>query len=136
MRKLALLLSLVLLCTMLCACQEKTAQIYAYLDDDLSLAEQRAVVTKVCAIDHVLEVQHVTAEEALETFKAQHEDEASFDAIDVTYFSDRIIVTVEADAADLVAEELEQLDGVAYIQIMQVPAKSDQFFAWIQEQLQ
>lgn len=116
MKKKILVISLLVLGVLLCACKANgPVQIYAYLDSDLPEFEQRAVVSKIQQVPGVLETEYISAAEALEEFVDHHQDKAAFSGVDASDLCGRVVVTVSAPAADSVAAQIEKIEGVAEV---------------------
>lgn len=84
----------------------------AYVSEDLTEPEARALSVQILEIDGIVDATFVTAEEALEEFKAQQEDADAFAAIDASVLRHRYEITVEKGELDAVVKELEKIEGI------------------------
>lgn len=94
----------------------KTNEVMAYIDEDLSYAEAQTIETKIRQIDNVYEANLVSREEALENFVADHDGDPAFSGVDAEDLRHRVVVTLEDnDLMEQTVGELESIEGVAKI---------------------
>ena len=95
----------------------KTNEIVAFVDPELSVAEARSIGTKINQLDNVYEAKFITREQALENFKADHKDDPStFDGVDADVLRHRYQVILENnELMEATAEELEKTPGIAEV---------------------
>ena len=132
MKKFSIFVILLLLSVLLCACGEETAVITAYLDADLSAAEQRSVATAIMRIPDVEATVYVSAEEAWEQFLEAQENKEAFAGVEADDLRNRILITVSTSDLDALAEEISEIEGVEDVQLPLDPT----FFAKIGALLQ
>lgn len=87
----------------------------AYVSEELTEPEARSLSVQILQIDGIWEATFVTAEEALEEFKAQQEDPDAFADIDASVLRHRYEITVEKGKLEAVVEELEKIEGIAEV---------------------
>ena len=133
MKKITLVMILLVLSVLLCACKEGSGQVCAYLNSDLSEAEQRSVAAEINQLPGVQTTEYVTAEEALEDFVESHEDSSAFSGVDTTYLRSRVIMTVNSADVDGVVAQLAQIDGVDKVIVPTAPSVWDRLGFWLQE---
>ena len=73
----------------------KTNEILAYVDADLSDAEARSIGTKINMLDNVLQANFVSREEALEDFIKDHDYDPSFNGLEATDLRHRFVIVLE-----------------------------------------
>ncbi len=95
----------------------KTNEIMAYVDSELSDAEARSVGTKINQVPNVLQSTFVPREEALKDFIAQHEDESEyFTDVLASDLRHRFVVTLEDNTLmEQTKERIEGIPGVAKV---------------------
>ena len=94
----------------------KTNEVVAYVDEDLSISEARSISTKFVPIDNILDATFKTSEEALEEFIADHPDDDAFDGVDASYLRHRYeIVLKDNNRIKDTVQQLESIDGVAKV---------------------
>lgn len=93
---------------------EKENEMLAFVDEDLSDAKARELQTQLEAVPNVSEVEFITREEAMQSFKDSYENQSLFEDIDPTVFRDRYVIHLDDIAlmADT-QKNLEAIDGVA-----------------------
>ena len=94
---------------------EKESYVVAYVLEDLTEPEARSLSVQILQIDGIWEATFVTAEEALEEFKAHQEDADAFADVDASYLRHRYEITVESGKLDGVVKELEKIEGIAEV---------------------
>lgn len=87
-------------------------EIIAYVCNDLSDAEKKALSTKIAQIRGVKNVQFVTAEQALESFFAHHENNDAFSGVDASYIRARYIITIETEKEQQIISQIEEIAGI------------------------
>ena len=92
----------------------KTSEILAYVDSDLSDAEARSIGTKINQLDNVLQSTFVSREEALEDFVADHDGDSAFSGVQASDLRHRYVVTLEDNMQMKQTDaQLKQLPGIA-----------------------
>ena len=94
-----------------------------------------AVEAAINQLDGVLLTEYVTAEEVLEDFLGNHEDESAFAGLDSDFLRDRIHITVDTSAEETVVAELEQIQGVEDISVTPRPTLMTRLGFWLQDRL-
>ena len=74
---------------------ESDNTILAYVHENVSEAEARAIEPNLLTIPNISTATFVTRQEAFETFIGRHEDEGRFGDIDYTVFRHRFVIFVE-----------------------------------------
>lgn len=133
MKKITLVMILLVLSVLLCACKEGSGQVCAYLNRDLSEAEQRSVATAINQLPGVQTAEYVTAEEILGDFVESHADRSVFSGVDTNYLRSRVIVTVKAADVDGVVAQLGQIQGVDKVLVSSTPSVWMRLGFWLQE---
>lgn len=87
-------------------------EITAYVSNDLSDAEKKALGTKIAQIRGVKNVQFVTAEQALESFVADHENKDAFSGIGAIYLRARYLITIETEKEQQIISQIEEISGI------------------------
>lgn len=95
--------------------QPGTKEVVAYIFDDLSEAEARAISAQFNNIPGVISAEFVSREQALDDFMGYQEDEAAFAGVDASFLRHRYIITVASDQWPAVCEQLEQISGIEEI---------------------
>ena len=91
----------------------KTNEVMVYVDASLSDAEAKSVGTKINQVDNVYRAKFITRQEALEDFKADHQDDSSFDGVVAEDLRHRFSVTLEDNSKiDETIAALEKVPGV------------------------
>ncbi|MBQ2927799.1 MAG: permease-like cell division protein FtsX [Oscillospiraceae bacterium] len=92
----------------------KTSEILAYVDSDLSDAEARSIGTKINQLDNVLQSTFVSREEALEDFIADHDGDSAFSGVQASDLRHRYVVILEDNLLMKQTDaQLKQLPGIA-----------------------
>ena len=112
MKKVIVLIMLLVLSLLLCACKERTVQAYAIFDDDLTQLQEQQIVAEINRLAGVHASEYVTAEDTLESLIETYGDHEIFDGVDVDSLHGHVIVTVSSADADDVLDEIEDIDGV------------------------
>lgn len=94
---------------------EKESYVVAYVSEELTEPEARSLSVQILQIDGIWEATFVTAEEALEEFKAHQEDPDAFADVDASYLRHRYEITVESGKLDGVVKELKKIEGIAEV---------------------
>ena len=91
----------------------KTSEILAYVDSDLSDAEARSIGTKINLLDNVLQSTFVSREEALEDFIADHDGDSAFSGVQASDLRHRYVVSLEDNTKmKQTDEQLKQMPGI------------------------
>ena len=91
----------------------KTNEIVAYVNSDLTDAEARSIGTKINQLENVHRAIFKTREEALNDFIADHEGDKAFGGLVPSDLRHRYVVVLEDN--ELMAETVAQLEGIAGI---------------------
>ena len=94
----------------------KTNEIMAYIDSDLSDAEARSIGTRINQIENIYESKFVSRQTALEEFVSDHQDDAAFSGLVPEDLRHRYVIVLENNElmADTVAR-LENIPGVVKV---------------------
>ncbi len=91
----------------------KTNEVLAYVDEDLSDAEARSVGTLINRIDNVSQSTFVSREQALEDFIADYENPEAFEGTDATTLEHRFVVVLKDNRKlDETVAALKGISGV------------------------
>jgi len=71
---------------------EQQSEVLAFVDETYTEADARALEAAVRATDNVREVKFITRGEAMESYKAQFEDQSIFETVDESVLRDRYVV--------------------------------------------
>ncbi len=94
----------------------KTNEILAIVDSELSDAEARSIGTKINKLDNVYQAQFKSKKEALEDFKKDHQDDPAFGGVDESFLRHRYVVVLEDNALmDETAAQLEEIPGIVKV---------------------
>ena len=95
----------------------KTNEVVAYVDSELSDAEAKSVGTKINRIGNVLKSEFVSREEALKVFIQDHSDEKdAFAGVVAEDLRHRFVVTLEDnELLDQTVDLIEAIPGVAKV---------------------
>ena len=88
----------------------KTNEILAYVDSDLSDAEARSIGTKINQIPNIYQADFKSREKALEEFVADHQDDPAFGGLVPTDLRHRFVIVLENN--ELMAETVEQIEMI------------------------
>ena len=88
----------------------KTNEILAYVDSELSDAEARSIGTKINQVKNVYLSEFKSRETALEEFVADHQNDPAFGGLVPTDLRHRYVVTLENN--ELMAETVQQLETI------------------------
>lgn len=135
MKKFLCFLCVVMLCSLLCACQAKSAEMIVYLDDTLTEIEERAVAAEILQIEGVHSADFVSNEEALEEFLSNYADEEAFAGVEASDLRSRYVVEVSGADVDAVTAQLLEIDGIADVKTAGEISKAVVIGAWIQEKI-
>ena len=135
MKKVGILVILLLLGTLLCACSRNTTEVIAYLDENLTEIEQKAVVASINQIPDIQSTVYVTAEEALAQFLESHKSDDAFAGIEAGDLRDRIVITVSTADQDAIAAQILEIEGVSDVASQMKPSFFVMVGAWVQELL-
>ena len=73
----------------------KTNEILAYVDGDMSDAEARSIGTRINTLDNVLQANFISREEALSDFIKDHDYDPSFNGLEATDLRHRFVIVLE-----------------------------------------
>lgn len=91
----------------------KTSEILAYADSDLSDAEARSLGTSINALDNVLQSTFVSREDALRNFVNDYDDDTVFNGIQADDLRHRFVVVLEDNSKmEEVDEALKNIPGI------------------------
>jgi len=94
----------------------KTNEILAYVDSDLTDAEARSIGTRINQIENVYKAEFMSRETALEQFVADHQDDMAFSGLVPDDLRHRYVITLESNELmeDTVAR-LENIPGIVKV---------------------
>ena len=111
----------------------KTNEVLAYVDEDLSDAEARSVGTVINRIDNVAQANFVHREQALEEFIAEYEDPSVFVGTEADTLEHRFVVVLKDNRKlDETITALKNVPGVVDVKAFQELAQG---FSTIQDVL-
>ena len=94
----------------------KTNEILAFVDENLSAAEARSIGTKINQLPNIYKAQFVSREKALEDFKADHNNDPAFSGVEADFLRHRYVVTLEDNALmEETAARLEAIPGIVKV---------------------
>lgn len=88
----------------------KTNEVLAFVDANLSDAEARSVGTQINVIPNVYESRFVTREEALTRFIEAHQNDNAFSGVDATVLRHRYSITLEDNSK--IEETIAAIEGI------------------------
>jgi cell division transport system permease protein len=94
---------------------EQENEIVAFVDENYTETQARALQSKVEAVDHVASAEFVSRQQAMDTFMEDY-DQTIMEGIDESVFRDRFIVHLD-DISQManVRTELEQIEGIVKV---------------------
>ena len=103
---------------------ENENQMVAFVNEDMSDEEARAMEAELLAIDNVAEVRFVTREEAMINFLDRYDDNSLFEDVDSSVFRNRYLIYVEEIAfMEQTQNDIAGVYGVAKINALLKVAK-------------
>ena len=95
---------------------QKENAILAFVDENLSDTEARALQSSVERVDGVSDCSFVSREEAKESYVQQFDDDGLYSDVEANVFRHRYVVHLDDKAnLDQVAEQIEQVEGIVKI---------------------
>ena len=95
---------------------ESQNEMLAFVNENVSETDARALETQITSIDNVSKVEFETREQAMEEFKKGYENSTLFDDIDATVFRDRYIVYLnDISKMEQTKADIEKVDGIANV---------------------
>ena len=95
---------------------ESQNEMLAFVNENVSETDARALETQITSIDNVSKVEFETREQAMEEFKKGYENSSLFDDIDATVFRDRYIVYLnDISKMEQTKADIEKVDGIANV---------------------
>ena len=88
----------------------KTNEILAYVDSDLSDAEARSIGTKINILDNVYDAKFKSRETALQEFVAAHEDDPAFGGLTASDLRHRFVIVLEDN--EQMAQTVAQIEAI------------------------
>ena len=88
----------------------KTNEILAYVDSELTDAEARSIGTRINQIENVHKAEFKSREKALEEFIADHQDDPAFGGLIPTDLRHRYVVVLENN--ELMEDTVERLEAI------------------------
>lgn len=88
----------------------KTNEIMAYVDSELTDAEARSIGTRINQIENVYKAEFMSRENALEEFVADHQDDPAFSGLIPEDLRHRYVIVLENN--ELMAETVDQLESI------------------------
>ena len=93
---------------------EQDNEILAFVDEDLSDDEVKAIQTRLEALDNISSVTFLSREEAFDNFKAEYEDSSRFDDLPDTTLRHRYVIHLEDLALmESTAADIRAVNGIA-----------------------
>ena len=93
---------------------EQDNEILAFVEDDLSDEEARAIGTRLEAVSNVSSVTFVTRQQAFESFKAEYDDDTRFDDLPDTTLRHRYVIHLEdLSLMETTAQDIKAINGIA-----------------------
>ena len=92
---------------------ETQNEMLAFVDEDYTEAQAKAIEPKLEAINNVSKVEYVTREQAMENFKKDYKNSSLFEGIDSSVFRDRYVVYLKD--ISLMQETQAQIEKVTGI---------------------
>ena len=93
---------------------EQDNEILAFVDEDLSDDEAKAIQTRLEALDNISSVTFLSREEAFDNFKAEYEDSSRFDDLPDTTLRHRYVIHLEDLALmESTAADIRAVNGIA-----------------------
>lgn len=97
---------------------EQKTEIVAFVDEDLSVEDAMELQKRIEAIDNVKSAEFVTAEQAMENFISQYDEEEreSFAYVTADFFRHRYVIYMDDVALmENTAEEVNSVNGIAEV---------------------
>ena len=88
----------------------KTNEILAYVDSELSDAEARSIGTKINILDNVYDAKFKSRETALQEFVAAHEDDPAFGGLTASDLRHRFVIVLEDN--EQMAQTVAQIEAI------------------------
>ena len=88
----------------------KTNEIMAYIDSDLTDAEARSIGTRINQIENVYKAEFMSREAALEQFVADHQDDMAFSGLVPDDLRHRYVIVLEDN--EMMAETVAVLENI------------------------
>ena len=88
----------------------KTNEILAYVDSNLSDAEARSIGTKINILDNVYDAKFKSRETALQEFVAAHEDDPAFGGLTASDLRHRFVIVLEDN--EQMAQTVAQIEAI------------------------
>ena len=93
---------------------EQQSEVLAFVDETYTEADARALEAAVRATANVREVKFITRAEAMESYKAQFEDQSIFETVDESVFRDRYVIHLnDVTRMGETRSALRQIPGIA-----------------------
>lgn len=120
MKRIAILLLILSMLLMLAGCSwfDRETEILAYLDEELTDAEGRAVATQIGILQGAIRVEYVTAEQVFADFVGKLEDPSIVEGFDSDVLRSHCVVTVMESDSEQLAREIKKLEGVDDVSVM------------------
>ena len=112
----------------------RTSEVLAFVDEELSFAEAQTVETKIRQIDNVYQANLVSREDALSDFIADHEGEAAFTGLESDLLRHRVVVVLEDNS--LMAEAVEEIRQISGVDDISAAYELAEGFSTLQDVLQ
>ena len=91
----------------------RTSEVLAFVDEELTFSEAQTVETKIRQISNVHQANLVSREQALADFIADHEGDAAFTGLESDLLRHRVVVILEDNSRmEETVEEIRQVSGV------------------------
>ncbi|MBQ8834180.1 MAG: permease-like cell division protein FtsX [Oscillospiraceae bacterium] len=93
----------------------KTSEILAYVDSELSDAEARSIGTKINMLDNVLQSTFISREQALENFIEDHNGDSAFSGVQAEDLRHRFVVVLEDNTRMAETDAmLQEIPGIVH----------------------
>jgi len=95
---------------------EQENEIVAYVDENYTESEARALEAQLKAVPNVASAAYISRNEAMEAFKAQYPDDALFQTLDPQILRDRYVIKVrDLEQQSQTVRQVKEVTGVAEI---------------------
>ncbi|MGM9520942.1 MAG: permease-like cell division protein FtsX [Oscillospiraceae bacterium] len=95
---------------------ENQNQMLAYVDENLSESEARALETKLEAVNNVESAVFVSREEAMDSFIESYDNPSLFDGLDASIFRHRFIIYLDdLSLMEQTQQDVANVEGIAWV---------------------
>lgn len=93
---------------------ENQNEILAFVDEDLSQEDARAISPRLHSLDNVKDVQFVTREEAMQNFISRYDDPEMFSDLTPSTFRNRYVIYLnDLSRMEATRNDIQAVDGIA-----------------------